>query len=89
MTDDERAAPENCIWLFTRCHTVVNKNEGAGYPISLLEKWKTEHEALILSLLLSPRSPMPLIRNLAEETQAVQELIGEFEKPDALPRDAT
>jgi hypothetical protein len=86
MTDDERAYPSNCIWLCSSCHGIVDKNGGAGYPVALLKKWKSEHEELILSLLLSPRSPMPLIRSFAEETQAAQELIEEFEQAGALFR---
>lgn len=87
MTDIERADPANCIWLCSNCHTIVDKNGGAGYTVPTLQQWKTEHEELILSLLLSPRSPMPIIRKLADETHAVQELIEEFEQAGVLFRD--
>jgi hypothetical protein len=87
MSDKERADAENCIWLCSSCHTIIDKNGGTGYPTELLRQWKAEHEALILSLLLSPRSPMALIRSFAEETQLVQGLIEDFEQAGALFRE--
>lgn len=86
ITDAQRADASNCIWLCASCHTLIDKNGGTGYPAALLKQWKADHEALILSLLLSPRSPMPHIRTMAEETQEVQALIEDFEQAGALFR---
>lgn len=45
MTDDERRSFENLILLCSRCHDLVDDVElVVDYPVSLLEKWKREHE---------------------------------------------
>ncbi|MBD2326648.1 hypothetical protein [Alkalinema sp. FACHB-956] len=45
MTDDDRRSFANLILLCSRCHDLVDDIElAAEYPVSLLEKWKREHE---------------------------------------------
>lgn len=84
MTDDERAAFENGIWLCASCHTMIDKNKGADFSTDVLLKWKTNHEAVIRSLLHSHRSPLPLLRKFTEEGQIAQEVIDMLEQHGAL-----
>ena len=52
MTDDERRDFSNLILLCDEHHTIIdNKDNELKYPVSLLKKWKTEHEAKILKLI--------------------------------------
>ena len=44
MTDEQRAAIENGIWLCAYCHTMVDKNNGADFSTVLLHRWKNQHE---------------------------------------------
>ncbi|MDP8208045.1 MAG: hypothetical protein P9L92_15380 [Candidatus Electryonea clarkiae] len=46
MTDDERRHFDNLILLCDECHCIIdNKENEAKYPVSLLKKWKKEHES--------------------------------------------
>ena len=52
MTDDERRDFSNLILLCDEHHTIIdNKVNETRFPVSLLKKWKTEHEAKILKLI--------------------------------------
>ncbi len=52
MTDDERRDFSNLILLCDEHHTIIdNKNNEAIYSVTLLKKWKTDHEAKILHLI--------------------------------------
>jgi len=52
MTDDERRDFSNLILLCDEHHTIIdNKDNELKFPVSLLKKWKTEHEAKILKLI--------------------------------------
>ncbi|MBI3232719.1 MAG: hypothetical protein HYZ42_01525 [Bacteroidetes bacterium] len=52
MTDDERRDFSNLILLCDEHHTIIdNKDNELKFPVSLLKKWKTEHEAKILRLI--------------------------------------
>lgn len=52
MTDDERRDFSNLILLCDEHHTIIdNKDNEPKFPVSLLKKWKTEHEAKILKLI--------------------------------------
>jgi hypothetical protein len=52
MNDDERRDFSNLILLCDEHHTIIdNKVNEAKFPVSLLKKWKTEHEAKILKLI--------------------------------------
>ncbi len=52
MNDDERRDFSNLILLCDEHHTIIdNKANETIYPVSLLKKWKTEHEAEILKLI--------------------------------------
>ena len=52
MNDDERRDFSNLILLCDEHHTIIdNKVNEIRFPVSLLKKWKTEHEAKILKLI--------------------------------------
>jgi hypothetical protein len=52
MTDDERRDFSNLILLCDEHHTIIdNKVNETKFPVSLLKKWKTEHEIKILELI--------------------------------------
>lgn len=52
MTDDERRDFSNLILLCDEHHTIIdNKVNETKFSVSLLKKWKTEHEAKILKLI--------------------------------------
>src|SRR5262245_53944737 len=53
MTDEQRAHPDNGIWLCASCHTMIDKNGGADFPVETLIEWKRRHEEIIRSLLYS------------------------------------
>jgi hypothetical protein len=46
MTDEDRRAISNGIWLCTECAGMIDRDE-AKYPVELLIKWKKEHEKWI------------------------------------------
>jgi len=76
MSDDERAAFENGIWLCASCHTMIDKDKsGREFPREEVERWKKEHEKVIRSLYLSKRSPIPLLRRMTEDGRLAQEAI--------------
>jgi hypothetical protein len=35
---------DNLILVCEQCHHTIDQNKGEGYPVSLLKKWKREHE---------------------------------------------
>jgi hypothetical protein len=84
MTDDERASFDNGIWLCASCHTMVDKNMGADFPPEILVEWKKSHEAVIRSLLLSHRSPLPMLRRFTEEGAIAQDVVDTLEQHGAL-----
>jgi hypothetical protein len=84
MTDAERSAAENVIWLCASCHTLIDKNGGADFPVALLQEWKRKHEEFVRSLLLTHRSPLPVLRKLTEEGQIAQDVVDELEQHGAL-----
>jgi len=84
MTDDQRAAPENGIWLCAACHTYIDKNEGVHVLATTLVDWKRRHEAVISSLLYTHRSPWPIIRKFTEEGRVAQKVVDELENHGAL-----
>lgn len=47
MTDEERNCYKNRILLCPSCHTKIDKQQNA-YPVELLQRYKTEHEAWII-----------------------------------------
>ena len=75
MTDKQRADISNAIWLCASCHTMVDNNEGADFPVIQLVGWKKQHEEMIRSLLLSHRSPVPLLRGYTEDGRLAQECL--------------
>jgi hypothetical protein len=84
MSDEARANVENGIWLCASCHTLVDKNKGADFPVSKLIEWKKSHEDLIKSLLHSHRSPVPMLRRFTEEGQVAQDVVDLLEGHGAL-----
>ena len=49
MTDQQRAEPENGIWLCASCHAMIDKNNGADFSRDTLLGWKQTHNARSLS----------------------------------------
>lgn len=84
MTDEARAHPDNGIWLCPSCHTTVDKNNGEDFQTPLLKKWKRDHEAMLKQLILSHRSPVPILRKFAMEGTIAQEVIDLLETHGAL-----
>lgn len=84
MTDDQRASVDNGIWLCANCHTIIDKNDGLGYPKSMIIEWKRKHEATLHALLHSHRSPLPYLRRATEEGRAAQEVIDTLEARGAM-----
>jgi hypothetical protein len=87
MTDEERAAESNGIWLCASCHTLVDKNGGAGFPATTLIEWKSRHATFIASLLRTHRSPLAVLRRHSEEGVVAQRLMDTLENHGALFRD--
>lgn len=75
MQDTERADITNGIWVCANCHTKVDKNRGTSYPSGLLKKWKDDHERMIKALIISNRSPLPVIRAMTEHGKYAQEIV--------------
>lgn len=75
MSDEQRAHPNNGIWLCSRCHTAVDKNDGADFPTPELHRWKIEHEATIATLIKTHRSPLPLIRRQSANQKLAQDAV--------------
>ena len=84
MTDPERADIDNGIWLCANCHTMVDKNDGADFPVDKLIKWKEQHEQLIYSLLISHRSPLPILRRFTKEGEFAQAAVDSMQTHGAL-----
>ena len=84
MTDEERAHPDNGIWLCPSCHTTVDKNNGGDFSAPLLREWKRNHELMIKELILTHRSPLPMLRVFATEGKIAQQVIDTLEKHGAL-----
>lgn len=87
MTDEDRAAPENGIWLCASCHTMVDKNKGAGFPARVLVEWKHRHATFISALLRTHRSPLAALRQRTEEGAVAQGVMETLESHGALFRD--
>lgn len=84
MTDEQRAHPDNGIWLCASCHTMIDKNKGIDFPAPVITGWKQKHEEIIRSLLHSHRSPLPLLRKFTEEGQVAQDVVDQLEQHGAL-----
>ncbi len=55
MTDDERRAITNAIWLCGSCHTLVDRDV-VTYPAELLRGWKQVHERAMADTLAGRRA---------------------------------
>jgi hypothetical protein len=89
MTDEQRAHPDNGIWLCASCHTMIDKNRGADFTVEDLIGWKRSNEEIIRSLLYSHRSPLPLLRKFTEEGQIAQDVADALEQHGALFMDSS
>ncbi len=49
MLTEERTSISNAIYLCASCADLVDKNDGADYPVQLLQEWKLQHENWIKS----------------------------------------
>jgi hypothetical protein len=84
MTNAQRADISNAIWLCANCHTMIDKNNGADFTVAQLEKWKSDHEDLIGSLLRSHRSPLPILRQFTEDGKVAQDVVDTLQNHGAL-----
>jgi hypothetical protein len=57
----ELTALDNAIWLCASCHTTIDKNNGDGYPETLLHEWKKGHEQMVGMLVRSHKTPFPVL----------------------------
>jgi len=48
LTPDERSSVENGIFLCSNCADRIDKNQGVDFPVSLLKRWKDEHEQWVI-----------------------------------------
>jgi hypothetical protein len=48
LSSEERKSIRNGIFLCSNCADMIDKNDGLDYPVDLLRKWKTEHEAWVI-----------------------------------------
>jgi hypothetical protein len=77
QTPKERQSITNGIWLCASCADLIDKNNGADYPVAQLMKWKKDHEAAINILVESgfnPLAPIGNRRGEASEAQIVEKL---------------
>ena len=44
MTPDERKSAVNGVFLCSNCADMIDKNNGADFPVEVLRRWKDEHE---------------------------------------------
>lgn len=44
QTEEERHSIENGIWLCSNCASLIDKNCGSGFPVSVLKLWKLSAE---------------------------------------------
>jgi hypothetical protein len=84
MNAQQRASIDNGIWLCANCHTLIDKNNGADFSSSQLEGWKAAHEEMIYSLLLSHRSPVPILRQFTEDGKVANEVVDALQNHGAL-----
>lgn len=63
---------------------MIDKNDGIDFPTARLHQWKEKHEEVIRSLLLTHRSPWPLLRRFTEEGQIAQQVVDTIEQLGAL-----
>lgn len=66
---------QNGIWLCVACHTLIDKNKGIDYEEDELVGWKRSHEELILVLLKTHRSPLPLVRRFSSNSKIAQDIV--------------
>ena len=43
LTREQRSSVQNGIFLCPTCASMIDKNQGADYPVGLLEQWNQEH----------------------------------------------
>lgn len=48
ISDDERKAIANAIFLCSICADMIDKNNGIDYSVDILRKWKKDHENWVL-----------------------------------------
>src|SRR5438876_614127 len=44
LSPEERASLNNAIHLCANCAMMIDKNNGADYPLAVLQEWKQRHE---------------------------------------------
>lgn len=44
MTDEQRSAIQNAIFLCANCADMIDDNNGESFPVAVLNKWKADHE---------------------------------------------
>ena len=54
LTSEQRSSADNAIFLCSSCEDMIDYNNGLDYPVDLLEKWKSEHEAWVKENLNKP-----------------------------------
>ena len=66
---------DNGIWLCANCHTMIDKNNGKGFPENDVRGWKESHEKLISMLVKTHKSPVPLLIRQTENYELAQDIV--------------
>ncbi|HFQ4917213.1 TPA: HNH endonuclease, partial [Vibrio vulnificus] len=75
LPDGEAGSIENGIWLCANCHTMIDKNLGAGFPEDMIKGWKEKHEQMISMLVKTHKSPIPLLVKQTSNYKVAQSLV--------------
>lgn len=79
MTSGERKSASNGVWLCQRCAKLIDNDE-QRYPVALLRRWKTDHEAKIeLQVRSGGRRGVP--RKTISASEALPVLARLFDRP--------
>ncbi|MEY8212853.1 MAG: hypothetical protein RPR97_00065 [Colwellia sp.] len=75
LPDGDSGLIVNGIWLCANCHTMIDKNLGAGFPENMIKEWKDSHEKMISMLVKTHKSPVPLLVKQTTNYETAQNLV--------------
>lgn len=68
MSNNQRKAIDNAIFLCAKCAELTSRNKGALYPVEVLREWKEQHKRWVranLNLRQEESAPLRLVRAAA------------------------
>lgn len=68
MSNNQRKAIDNAIFLCAKCAELTSRNKGAHYPAEMLREWKEQHKRWVranLNLRQEESAPLRLVRAAA------------------------